>query len=56
MGISFEGPPGDKGQKGVPGQKGEPASLGGLGQLNNSTIIKVRVNMAGLGRAEYRNL
>ena len=47
MGISFKGPSGGKGEKGVPGQKGEPASIGEIGKLNDSTIIKVSVNMAG---------
>ena len=47
MGISFKGPSGGKGEKGVPGQKGEPASFSEIGQINNSTIIKVSVNMAG---------
>ena len=47
MGISFKGPSGGKGEKGVAGQKGEPASIGEIGKLNDSTIIKVSVNMAG---------
>ena len=51
MGIAFKGPSGDKGEKGVPGQKGQPASLSQLGQLNDSTIIKVRVNNYGWVRA-----
>ena len=51
MGIAFRGPSGDKGEKGVPGQKGQPASLSQLGQLNDSTIIKVRVNNYGWVRA-----
>ena len=51
MGIAFKGPSGDKGEKGVPGQKGEPASLSEIGQLNDSTIIKVRVSNYGWVRA-----
>ena len=53
MGINFKGPSGNKGEKGVTGQKGEPASFSEIGQLANSTIIKVRVNTAGRGQAEY---
>lgn len=47
MGIAFKGPSGDKGDKGVPGQKGQPASISEIGKLNDSTIIKVRVNNYG---------
>lgn len=51
MGISFKGPSGDKGDKGVPGEKGQPASIAEIGKLNDSTIIKVRVNNYGWVRA-----